>query len=104
MPFLVPPAFLEAPPKPIDGTHPTAVYVIIDGPLSEASRTTRLTARAILSRSIHAGLDHLLLTTLELTAATAQLHGATLQYSAVPAAYPPRDPFDFRPATLPPLL
>jgi hypothetical protein len=63
-----------------------------------------LTARAILSRSIHAGLDHLLLTTLELTAATAQLQGATLQYSAVPGAYPPLDPFDFRAATLRPLF
>src|SRR3984893_6888963 len=37
MPFFVPPAFLEAQPKRIDGTHPTAVYVIIDGPLSEGS-------------------------------------------------------------------
>jgi hypothetical protein len=104
MPFFVPPAFLEAPPKRIDGTHPPAVYVIIDGPLSEGSRTTRLTARSILTRSIHAGLDHLLLTTLELTAATAQLQGATLQYSAVPGAYPPLDPFDFRAATLRPLF
>ncbi len=104
MPFFVPPAFLEVPPKRIDGTHPPAVYVIIDGPLSEGPRTTRLTARAILSRSIHAGLDHLLLTTLELTAATAQLQGATLQYSAVPGAYPPLDPFDFRAATLRPLF
>src|SRR6266403_2029506 len=104
MPFFVPPAFLEVPPKRIDGTHPPAVYVIIDGPLSEGSRTTRWTARAILSRSIHAGLDHLLLTTLELTAATAQLQGATLQYSAVPGAYPPLDPFDFRAATLRPLF
>ena len=104
MPFFVPPAFVETPPEAIDGAHRTAVYVIIDGPLSEGSRTTRLTARAILSRSIHAGLDHLLLTTLELTAATAQLQGATLQYSAVPGTYPPLDPFDFRAATLRPLF
>ena len=104
MPFFVPPAFLEAPPNPFEGAHRTAVYVIIDGPLSEGSRTTRLTARAILSRSIHAGLDHLLLTTLELTAANAQLQGATLQYSAVPSAYPPLDPFDFRAGTLRPLF
>jgi predicted acylesterase/phospholipase RssA len=104
MPFFVPPAFVQTPPEAIDGAHRTAVYVIIDGPLGEASRTTRLTARAILSRSIHAGLDHLLLTTLELTAATARLQGATLQYSAVPSAYPPLDPFDFRAGTLRPLF
>src|SRR5882672_7214829 len=47
---------------------------------------------------------NLLLTTLELTAATAQLQGATLQYSAVPGAYPPLDPFDFRADAMRPLL
>jgi predicted acylesterase/phospholipase RssA len=104
IPFLVPPAFVQTPSETLNGTHRTAVYVIIDGPLGEASRTTRLTARAILSRSIHAGLDRLLLTTLELTAANARLQGATLQYSAVPGAYPPLDPFDFRAGTLRPLL
>jgi len=104
MPFFVPPSFVQAPREAIDGAQGAAVYVIIDGPLGEASRTTRLTARAILSRSIHAGLDHLLLTTLELTAATAQLQGATLQYSAVPGAYPSLDPFDFRTGTLRPLF
>jgi len=41
------------------------------------------------------GLDHLLLTTLQLTAATAQLEGADLQYSSLPAGYPLPDAFDF---------
>jgi predicted acylesterase/phospholipase RssA len=104
MPFFVPAAFVHMPTETLDRTHRTAVYVIIDGPLGEGPRATRLTARAILSRSIHAGLDHLLLTTLELTAATAQLHGATLQYSALPSAYPHLDPFDFRAAAMRPLL
>jgi len=45
-----------------------------------------------------------MLTTLELTAATAQLQGATLHYSAVPAAYPYLDPFDFRAVTRRPLF
>jgi predicted acylesterase/phospholipase RssA len=104
MPFFVPPAFVQTPPDALDGTPRTAVYVIIDGPLGEAARTTRLTARAILSRSIHAALDRLLLTTLELMAATAQKQGATLQYSAVPGAYPALNPFDFRVATMQPLF
>jgi predicted acylesterase/phospholipase RssA len=104
MPFFVPPAFVQTPTETPEGGHRTAVYVIIDGPLGEAARSTRLTARAILSRSIHAGLDRLLLTTLELTAATAQLQGATLQYSAVPGAYPALDPFDFRVDTMRPLF
>jgi predicted acylesterase/phospholipase RssA len=104
MPFFVPPAFVQAPTETLDDAHRTAVYVIIDGPLGEAATSTRLTARAIVSRSIHAGLDHLLLTTLELTAATAQLQGATLQYSALPSAYPHLDPFDFRADAMRPLF
>jgi len=103
-PFFVPPAFVQTAPAARDVEHRTAVYVIIDGPLGEASGATRLTTRAILSRSIHAGLNHLLRTTLELTAATAQLQGATLQYAAVPAAYPHLDAFDFRAATMRPLF
>jgi predicted acylesterase/phospholipase RssA len=104
MPFFVPPAFVQPPSEALDGAHQTAVYVIIDGPLGEAARSTRLTARAILTRSIHAGLDHLLLTTLELTAARAQLQRATLQYSALPNAYPHLDPFDLHADTMRPLF
>jgi hypothetical protein len=96
IPFFVPPPFVQKPPEARDGTNHTAVYVIIDGPLGDAPETTRLTTRAILSRSIHAGLSHMLLTTLELTAATAQLQGATLQYSAMPVTHPHGGPYDFR--------
>jgi hypothetical protein len=80
------------------------VYVIIDGQLGETARATRLTARAIFSRSVDVELHHMLLTTLELTAATAQLQGATLQYSAIPSAYPLPDGFDFDRDTMRPLL
>jgi predicted acylesterase/phospholipase RssA len=104
MPFFVLPAFVQTPAEALDAAHRTAVYVIIDGPLGDAARSTRLTARAILTRSIHAGLDRLLLTTLELTAVTAQLQGATLQYSALPSAYPHLDPFDLRADTMRPLF
>jgi hypothetical protein len=80
------------------------VYVLIDGQLGESARATRLTARAIFTRSVDVGLHNMLMTTLELTAATAQLQGATLQYSAIPSAYPLPDGFDFRRATMRPLL
>jgi predicted acylesterase/phospholipase RssA len=103
IPFFVPPAFVQTPPEARDGPNHTAVYVIIDGPLGDAPKTTRLTARAIFSRSVHAGLNHMLLTTLELTAATAQLQGATLQYSAMPVAHPRGGPYEFRAATMRPL-
>jgi predicted acylesterase/phospholipase RssA len=94
VPFFVPPAFLLTASDP-GSARRTAVFVIVDGSLSEAARTTRLTARSILSRSIRLGLSHLLLTTLELTAATAQLDGAELQYSSLPAGYPLSDTLDF---------
>jgi hypothetical protein len=38
-----------------------------------------------------------------LTAATAQLQGATLHYSAVPIAHPRGDPYDFRADMMKPL-
>jgi predicted acylesterase/phospholipase RssA len=104
MPFFVPPAFTETPPAALAGAHRAALYVIIDGPLGETARPTRLTARAIFTRSVDVGLHHMLLTTLELTAATAQLQGATLHYSAIPVAYPLPDSFDFRPETMRQLL
>jgi predicted acylesterase/phospholipase RssA len=104
VPFFVPPAFMQTPPDVRDSTSHTAVYVIIDGSLGEEPQSTRLTTRAILSRSIHAGLKHMLLTTLELTAATAQLRGATLQYSAVPGAQPRGGAYDFRAHTMTPLF
>ena len=101
--FSAVPAFAQTPPE-ADGTHRASIYVIVDRPLGEPAQATRLTAPAILSRSIHAGLNHMLLTTLTLTAATAQLQGATLQYSAVPDAYPLLDAYDFRTETMRPLF
>jgi hypothetical protein len=104
VPFFVPPAFMQTRSEARDDSNRTAVYLIINGSLGEAPQATRLTTRAILSRSIHAGLNHMLLTTLELTAANAQLRGATLQYSAVPAAHPRGDAYDFRADTMRPLF
>ena len=94
MPFFVPPALLQPARGAARGAR-AAAFVIVDGSLSGGAQTTRLTARAILSRSIRVGLDHLLLTTLQLTAATAQLEGADLQYSSLPPDYPLPDAFDF---------
>jgi predicted acylesterase/phospholipase RssA len=93
LPFFVPPAFLQTTSR-MPGARP-AVFVIVDGALGDAGRTTRLTARAILSRSISVGLNHLMLTRMQLTVATAQLEGADLRYSSLPARYPLPDSFDF---------
>ena len=103
VPFFVPAALLQK-ARSSPGTGRAAVFVIIDGSLSGGAQSTRLTARAILSRSIRVGLDHLLLTNLQLTAAIAQLQGADLQYSSLPAEYPLPDAFDFRARTRGPLF
>jgi predicted acylesterase/phospholipase RssA len=104
MPFLVPEAFVQSPTEARDGVPRPSVYVIVDGPLTEMTETRRLTAHAILARSIRSGLNQLMLTTLDLTAATAQLQGATLHYAAVPTTYPHVDFFDFRARTTRPLV
>jgi Patatin-like phospholipase len=103
LPFFVPPAFLPTTPGTL-GAPRTAVFVIVDGALGDLGQTTRLTARAILTRSIRVGLNHLMLTRMELTAATARLDGADLRYSSLPARYPLPDSFDFRAKVRRPLV
>ncbi len=99
VPFFIPPALLQLPEDAAHGSPPS-VYVIVDGRLGEAPVSTPLRFRTIVSRSISAGLTHMLRATLELTATSAQQQGARLQYSAIPAAYPNLAPFDFRAAPM----
>lgn len=72
-----------------------SVHVLIDGTLGTPARVIRLRTGAILSRSVSAGLSRMLRTNLELTAAEAERAGMSLEYSAIPMAYPYRSPFDF---------
>jgi predicted acylesterase/phospholipase RssA len=99
VPFLVPSALLHAPGDAPDRSPPE-VYVIVDGRLSEQPASVQLRFKTIVSRSISAGLTHMTRTTLELTATTAQLQGASFQYSAIPTAYPNLTPFDFRTSSM----
>jgi predicted acylesterase/phospholipase RssA len=91
LPFFVPTAF---------ASQGAAVYVLVDGRLSEQPAPIRLRARSILTRSVSAGLDHMLRTSLELTATDAQLEGAQFQFAAIPVDYPHLDSFDFRTPTM----
>jgi|SRR5579871_1736222 len=99
VPFLVPFAFVE-PPSDGDRSHGVAVYVILDGRLSERPVAIRLRTISIISRSVSVGLNHMLRATLELTAAHAEFEGAQFQFAAIPLAYPQLDPFDFRTPTM----
>jgi predicted acylesterase/phospholipase RssA len=95
VPFFVPLAFVEPTHDASDPSQGTAVYVIVDGRLSEQAAPIRLRARSILSRSVSAGLSHMLRTTLELTATDAELDGAQFHVAAIPFAYPQLNSFDF---------
>jgi predicted acylesterase/phospholipase RssA len=104
VPFLVPSAFAQLPADQRHSTSPTAVYVIVDGRLSEEPLAVRLRFRSIVYRSISTGLTHMVRTNLELTATTTQLSGGGFEYSAIPVAFPNVAPFDFRASTMRPLF
>jgi predicted acylesterase/phospholipase RssA len=100
VPFFVPLALAEPLQDDTGRAGGAAVYVIVDGRLSEEPLAVRLRARTILSRSVSAGLNHMLRTTLELTATNAELRGAKLKYAAIPITYPEAAAFDFRAETM----
>ena len=99
-PFFVPLAFVEPTRDASVPSQGAAVYVIVDGRLSEQSAPIRLRARSILSRSVSTGLNHMLRTTLELTATDAELEGAQFRFAAIPVAYPQLNSFDFSTPTM----
>jgi predicted acylesterase/phospholipase RssA len=98
-PFLVP-ASLAQQRGGSDTSRPTAVYVIVDGRLSEEPRPVELRFRAILSRSISVGMTHMMRTTLELTATSTEIQGAHFEYAAIPVAYGSVTPFDFQTSSM----
>jgi predicted acylesterase/phospholipase RssA len=100
VPFFVPVAFIEPASDASGRLHGAAVYIIVDGSLSQRPASIRLRTISILSRSVSAGLNQMFRTTLELTAADAELAGAQFQFAAIPLAYPQRDAFDFRTPTM----
>jgi predicted acylesterase/phospholipase RssA len=85
---------------PLPLSRGAAVYVIVDGRLNEQPLPIRLRTRAIVSRSVSTGLNHMLRTKLELTATNAELQGARFQYAAIPITYPTQAPFDFHAETV----
>ena len=99
-PFLVPAGLTHGRGEQGPVPRATAVYVIVDGRLSEEPLSVQLRFRSILSRSISVGLTHMMRTTLELTATSAELEGAHFEYSAIPVAYPNLASLDFRASTM----
>jgi Patatin-like phospholipase len=104
LPFFIAPSPIDIPGESVDPARGAKLYVLIDGQLGEQPRATRLRATTIVSRSVAAGLNRMMRTTLELTAATAERRGIALDYSAIPVSYPYRGAFDFTAATARPLF
>jgi len=104
LPFFIVPSPVDITGESIDRSRGAKLYVLIDGQLGEQPRATRLRAANIMSRSVAAGLNRMLRTTLELTAATAEQRGIALDYSAIPASYPYHGALDFSAATVRPLF
>jgi predicted acylesterase/phospholipase RssA len=100
MPFFVPLALVEAPKDVIGQSRSATVFVIVDGRLSEEPLAIPLRTKAIVSRSVSTGLNHMLRTTLELTATNAELQGARLEYAVIPNTYPKVAPFDLHRETV----
>jgi predicted acylesterase/phospholipase RssA len=95
VPFLVPPT-LWRPPRDATNRPPTTVYILVDGRLTQEPVPTLRRFRSTLSRSATGGPTRMIKTNLELTATNAQIQGASLRYSAIPAAYPGPASFDYR--------
>jgi hypothetical protein len=104
LPFFILPSPVDMPAEPMNHARGAKLYVLIDGQLGEQPRATRLRTTTIMSRSVAAGLNRMLRTTLELTAATAEERGIALDYSAIPVSYPYHGALDFSAATVRPLF
>jgi predicted acylesterase/phospholipase RssA len=96
LPFFVPQAFATIFRDARNRPQNVSLYVIIDGRLRDETNPNQRPNRSGESRSVSAGLDHLLRTTLELTAGDAEHDGAGFQFAAIPAAYLPINSPDHR--------
>ena len=97
LPFFIAPAPEDLPQFAGAGAQPTVVRVIIDGRLRDFPRAAKANALSIFRRSVSAGLSRMTRTTLEQTMAATRGRGISLDYAAIPVAYPLPGAFDFDP-------
>jgi predicted acylesterase/phospholipase RssA len=93
------PFFLAPAPEDlaVSGTerHPALVRIVIDGRLRDFPHAANANALSIFSRSVSAGLSRMTRTTLEWSVAASRQRGISLEYAAIPAAYPLHGAFNF---------
>jgi predicted acylesterase/phospholipase RssA len=76
------------------------IFVLVNGQLASAPRTTQFRTVPVLTKSFAAALRHMTRKELASTAGFAQLHGMDLKFTAVPVDYTQVSSLDFRPATM----
>jgi predicted acylesterase/phospholipase RssA len=96
LPFFIAPAPEDLPAAGVGG-QPPLVRVVIDGRLRDFPHAANANALSIFSRSVSAGLSRMTRTGLEAAVAASRLRGISLEYAAIPAAYPLPGAFNFDP-------
>ncbi len=100
VPFVGAPESLFFSSSRLDDFRGARLFVLVNGQLASAPRTTRYRAVPILSRSFAAALKHMSRMQLASTAEFARNHAMDLKFTALPMDYPPVSALDFRPATM----
>jgi predicted acylesterase/phospholipase RssA len=95
LPFFIAPAPQDLPQFTGAYAQPTVVRVIIDSRLRDLPRASKANALSIFSRGVSAGLSRMTRTTLEQAVAVTRGRGISLEYAAIPVAYPLAGSFDF---------
>ena len=100
VPFFVAP--MQAYVRPIDASELKGVniYVMVNGQLGGAPRTTPVDTISILSRSVETTLLHLARTNVLLTLEFARKYDINLRFSSIPIDYAFRGPLDFEPSSM----
>ncbi len=100
VPFIGAPESLFFSSLQFAGLRGGRIFVLINGKLGSAPRTTRFRTTKVLSRSLASALRHMRRMQLASTAEFAKNHGMRLEFTAIPMDYPRVSPLDFRPVTM----
>jgi patatin-like phospholipase len=94
LPFFIAPEPQDL-PAAADGRQAALVRIVIDGRLRDFPHAANANALSIFSRSVSAGLSGMTRTALQGTVDASRQRGITLEYAAIPAAYPMHGAFNF---------
>ena len=100
VPFLGAPESVFFSSLQLAGLKSGKIFVLVNGQLASAPRSTEFRTVPVLARSFAAVSKHMTRMELATTAKFAQVHGMDLHFTALPVDYPQVRSLDFRPATM----